>query len=161
VPVASLAKIMTAYVMLRNHPLTDRILDGTVLGIPAARQGLVEPALAAGEALASTVPGAAQLVTVLLAGSVVGELAAPWRKDPVPVVTSRALTGLVISGTSIAFRADLSWPPPATARREAGPAQHGPLRVEGGTPAAGDEQVLQTAGAAQPWRDVMVIVTTG
>jgi hypothetical protein len=42
--------------------------------------------------------------TVLPAGSVVGELSAPWRGKPVPVVTSRAPAGLVLSGTSIALR---------------------------------------------------------
>lgn len=80
-----------------------RVIYGVVLGVPATGEGLVEPALAAGLAIASMAE-TARRVTVLSAGSFVGQLTAPWRKSPVPVVTSRALTGLEIPGTPVKLR---------------------------------------------------------
>jgi D-alanyl-D-alanine carboxypeptidase (penicillin-binding protein 5/6) len=128
-----------------------RVVYGTVLGVPATRQGLVEPALAAGTALASAVPGTVRLMTVLPAGSVVGELTAPWREEPVPIVTTRALTGLVMSGTRIAFRPGL--------RRLAGSAirrgeQIGTLTASGitGTSSTGLAAARSAAGPSITWR---------
>jgi serine-type D-Ala-D-Ala carboxypeptidase (penicillin-binding protein 5/6) len=83
-----------------------RVVYGTVLGVPATREGLVEPALAAGIAIASAVPRTVRQVTVLPAGSVIGQVTAPWRASPVPIVTSRALTGLTVSGAPVKFRFD-------------------------------------------------------
>lgn len=96
-----------AFAALRSVEGATRVVYGTVLGVPATRHGLVEPALAAGLAIASAAPSTVRPTTVLPAGSVVGQLTAPWLKVPVPIVTSRALTGLTMSGTFITFHSDL------------------------------------------------------
>ena len=83
---------------------------GVVLGIPAAATGLVEPALAAGEALANALPGSVRTMTLVPAGTVVGYVTAPWRSSPVPVTTVRAIQGLVTNGSRVTFHVDLRRP---------------------------------------------------
>jgi serine-type D-Ala-D-Ala carboxypeptidase (penicillin-binding protein 5/6) len=129
----------------------SRVVYGTVLGIPATRQGLVEPALAAGRALAGAVPEAVRVSTVLPAGSVVGELTAPWRKEPVPIVTTRALTGVVMSGTRIALHSDLRRLAGASVRRGE---LVGMLSANGiaGTSSTGLAAASSAAGPGVAWR---------
>ncbi len=83
---------------------------GVVLGIPADATGLLEPALAAGEALANALPGTVSKMTVVPAGKVVGYVTAPWRSEPVPVVTTTAVTGVVENGTRITLHVNLPVP---------------------------------------------------
>jgi D-alanyl-D-alanine carboxypeptidase (penicillin-binding protein 5/6) len=84
---------------------TERVVYGVVLGAPAggsnATPALVNAALTAGVLIADQAPKVIRLVTVLPAGTVVARLWVPWRKDPVALVTTRALTGLSLPGTSI------------------------------------------------------------
>jgi D-alanyl-D-alanine carboxypeptidase (penicillin-binding protein 5/6) len=89
---------------------------GVVLGIPGTSQGLLEPALAAGLALANAEPATVQTVTALPAGAVVGYVHAPWR-DPIAVRTIRALTGLAPAGQTITLSVHLHAPSGTTVRR--------------------------------------------
>lgn len=86
---------------------SKQIVYGVVMGIPADATGLVEPALAAGTALANAVPGSVKSMTVVPAGTVVGHISAPWRSQPVPVVTTRAVSGLVANGSTVFLHVDL------------------------------------------------------
>jgi D-alanyl-D-alanine carboxypeptidase (penicillin-binding protein 5/6) len=90
-----------AFAARRTVGGTSRVVYGTVLGVPATREGLVEPALGAGMALVGSVSAIVRRVTVLPAGAVVGQLTAPWRASPVPIITSRALTGLTMPGVPV------------------------------------------------------------
>jgi hypothetical protein len=49
-------------------------------------------------------------MTVVPAGTVVGYVKAPWRSNPVPVTTVRAVHGLVDNGTRVTFRVDIRRP---------------------------------------------------
>lgn len=84
-----------------------QIVYGVVMGIPADATGLVEPALSAGTALADALPGSVQSMTVVPAGTVVGHVTAPWRSQPVPVITTRAVSGLVAKGTTVSLHVHL------------------------------------------------------
>ncbi|HEY5245336.1 MAG TPA: hypothetical protein VIJ60_06680 [Acidimicrobiales bacterium] len=90
-----------AFAATRSVAGTTQTVYGVVLGIPADATGLVEPALAAGKALADAVPGTVRTMTVVPAGTTVGYVTAPWRKDPIPVVTTDAVHGTVENGTRI------------------------------------------------------------
>ncbi|HEX3947856.1 MAG TPA: hypothetical protein VHW47_09120 [Acidimicrobiales bacterium] len=90
-----------AFAAKRTVAGTTQTVFGVVLGIPADATGLIEPALAAGKALADAVPGTVQQMTVLPAGTVVGYVTAPWRKDPIPVATVKAIEGVVQNGAHI------------------------------------------------------------
>jgi serine-type D-Ala-D-Ala carboxypeptidase (penicillin-binding protein 5/6) len=140
-----------AFAALRSVDGTTRVVYGDVLGVPATRQGLVEPALAAGVAIASAVPKTVRPTTVLPAGSTVGQLTAPWRKDPVPIVTSRALTGLAVSGTPIKLRFDLRRLTSDAVRRGE---QIGMLSASGiiGTNSTGLLIARSAAGPSMTWR---------
>jgi D-alanyl-D-alanine carboxypeptidase (penicillin-binding protein 5/6) len=97
-----------AFAAVRAVDGSQRTVYGVVLGVPATAQGLVEPALAAGQALASGVAAALRPMTLLRAGTVVGQVTAPWRRTAVPVITTRPITGLVSPGTRVTFRAALT-----------------------------------------------------
>jgi D-alanyl-D-alanine carboxypeptidase (penicillin-binding protein 5/6) len=99
-----------AFAALRTVGGVQRTIYGVVLGVAATARGLVEPALAAGQQLVSSVAQALRPLTLLPAGTVVGQVTAPWRNTPVPVVTSRPITGLVTPGTRVTFRANLKKP---------------------------------------------------
>jgi serine-type D-Ala-D-Ala carboxypeptidase (penicillin-binding protein 5/6) len=90
-----------AFAATRQVAGTTQTVYGVVLGIPADATGLVEPALTAGKALADAVPGTVRTMTVVPAGTTVGYVTAPWRQDPVPVVTTTAVHGTVENGTRI------------------------------------------------------------
>lgn len=95
------AKGCWSFAATRTVAGSKQIVYGVVMGIPADATGLVEPALSAGTALANAVPGSVQSMTVLPAGTVVGRVTAPWRSQPVPVVTTHAVSGLVANGTTV------------------------------------------------------------
>jgi D-alanyl-D-alanine carboxypeptidase (penicillin-binding protein 5/6) len=101
----------------------NRVIDGTshavfgvVLGIPGTSQGLLEPALAAGVALADAAPATVRKVTVVPAGAVVAYVHAPWRAK-VAVTASRALTGLAQAGQTIRLTVHLHAPTGQTVQR--------------------------------------------
>ncbi len=93
---------------------TKQVVYGVVMGIPADATGLIEPALSAGTALANAIPGSVHSGTVVPAGTVVGRVTAPWRSQPVPVVTTRTVSGLVANGTTVALHVHLVEPPGRT-----------------------------------------------
>jgi D-alanyl-D-alanine carboxypeptidase (penicillin-binding protein 5/6) len=99
-----------AFAATRTVGGAKQLVYGVVLGIPATATGLVEPALAAGEALADALPSTVSTRTVLAAGTVVGHVTAPWRGQPVPVVTARAVQGLVDNGSTVHLRVHLVQP---------------------------------------------------
>jgi len=94
-----------------------RVVYGVVLGIPGTSAGLVEPALAAGVALANAVPGTVSSMTVVPAGTVIGYVRAPWRSTPVPITTVHAIDGLVDNGTRVEFHVAVSQPSGRTVRK--------------------------------------------
>lgn len=98
-----------AFAAKRTVAGTTQTVYGVVLGIQATSQGLLEPALAAGVALADALPGTVTKMTVVKAGAVVGYVTAPWR-DPIPVVTSTAVEGVVENGSHVTFHVDLRTP---------------------------------------------------
>jgi D-alanyl-D-alanine carboxypeptidase (penicillin-binding protein 5/6) len=93
----------------------ERVVYGVVLGASAggssATPALVNAALTAGVSIADQAPKVIRQVTVLPAGTVVARVWVSWRKDPVLVVTTRALTGLALPGTSILLHVSASVPP--------------------------------------------------
>jgi len=99
-----------AFAADRTIGTVKRVVYGVVLGIPGTSAGLVEPALAAGEALANAIPGTVRSMTVVPAGTVVGYVRAPWRSTPVPITTVHAIDGLVDNGTSVRFHVAVSRP---------------------------------------------------
>jgi D-alanyl-D-alanine carboxypeptidase (penicillin-binding protein 5/6) len=101
----------------------NRVIDGTshavfgvVLGIPGTAQGLLEPALAAGVALADAAPFTVRKVTVVPTGAVLAYVHAPWRAK-VAVTASRALAGLAQAGQTIRLTVHLHAPTGQTVRR--------------------------------------------
>jgi serine-type D-Ala-D-Ala carboxypeptidase (penicillin-binding protein 5/6) len=104
------AKGCWSFAATRTVAGSKQIVYGVVMGIPADATGLVEPALAAGTALANAVPGSVKSMTVVPAGTVVGHVTAPWRSHPVPVVTTRAVSGLVANGSTVFLHVHLEDP---------------------------------------------------
>ena len=104
------AKGCWSFAATRTVAGSKQIVYGVVMGIPAEATGLVEPALAAGTALANAVPGSVKSMTVVPAGTVVGHVTAPWRSQPVPVVTTRAVSGLVANGSTVVLHVHLVVP---------------------------------------------------
>jgi D-alanyl-D-alanine carboxypeptidase (penicillin-binding protein 5/6) len=89
---------------------------GVVLGIPATSEGLLEPALSAGLALANALPATVREVTAVPAGTVVAYVRAPWR-SAVAIRTARALKGLVSVGQTVKPRFELHLPAGNTVAR--------------------------------------------
>jgi D-alanyl-D-alanine carboxypeptidase (penicillin-binding protein 5/6) len=88
---------------------TTHAVFGVVLGIPGTAQGLLEPALAAGVALADAAPATVRQVTAVPAGTVLAYVHAPWRSK-IAVEASRALSGLAPAGQTIRLTVHLSAP---------------------------------------------------
>jgi hypothetical protein len=51
--------------------------------------------------LADAMPATVREMTVLPAGTTIGQINIPWRKTSVPVVTARELGGLAVAGTQV------------------------------------------------------------
>ncbi len=96
-----------AFAATRTVAGKPQTVYGVVLGIPGTATGLIEPALAAGKALADALPSTVSTMTVLPAHSVVGYVTAPWRSSPVPITTLRPLQGLVVNGSTVTFHVSL------------------------------------------------------
>jgi serine-type D-Ala-D-Ala carboxypeptidase (penicillin-binding protein 5/6) len=99
-----------AFAATRTVAGTARTVYGVVLGVPATSQGLVEPALSAGVALANAVPATVQAASASSAGEVVGHVDAPWRHDEVPVTAVHAVSGIALAGSRVPLRFDLNVP---------------------------------------------------
>jgi D-alanyl-D-alanine carboxypeptidase (penicillin-binding protein 5/6) len=96
-----------AFAATRTVSGKPQTVYGVVLGIPGSATGLIEPALAAGKALADALPGTVSTMTVLPAHTVVGYVTAPWRSSPVPIRTLRPLEGQVVNGSTVTFHVSL------------------------------------------------------
>lgn len=96
-----------AFAAKRSITGATQTVYGVVLGVTATATGLIEPALAAGKALADALPSTVRSMTVLPAGTVVGYVTAPWRSRPVPIKTLHSLHGLVENGTAVTFHVTL------------------------------------------------------
>lgn len=94
-----------AFAATRTVAGSPQTVYGVVLGIPGTSQGLIEPALSAGLALANAVPATVHSETVVPAGTTVGYVTAPWRSQRIPVTTVRAISGLVENGTDVTLDA--------------------------------------------------------
>jgi hypothetical protein len=129
---------------------TERVVYGVVLGAPAPAAGLVQAALTAGVTLADSAPKAFRTVTVLPAGTVVGRIIVPWSKVTVPVVTARAITGLVGPGTHVGLHESATAPDGAFASGT----QVGQITASGVLGATSTPLVTQGASANPPltWR---------
>jgi len=103
-----------AFAATRTVAGKPQTVYGVVMGIPGTATGLIEPALAAGKALADALPGTVSTMTVLPAHTVVGYVTAPWRSTPVPIRTLRALQGLVENGSTVTFHVSLDQVPGTT-----------------------------------------------
>ncbi|MGH9090158.1 MAG: D-alanyl-D-alanine carboxypeptidase [Acidimicrobiales bacterium] len=133
-----------AFAATRTVVGTKQLVYGVVMGIPATATGLVEPALAAGQALADALPSTVSTMTVVPAGQVVGHVTAPWRGEPVPLVTARAVQGMVDNGSTVALHVHLVQP----AGRTVAKGQHlGTLTAEG---VDGTTTTAVIAGAGGP-----------
>lgn len=92
-----------AFAIRREVGGTQRVVYGVVLGAAAPSSQLAQTAVDAGVRLADAMPRTVHTMTVLPAGTVVGQITVPWRKTPVQVVTSRALRGLAADGTHVSL----------------------------------------------------------
>jgi D-alanyl-D-alanine carboxypeptidase (penicillin-binding protein 5/6) len=99
-----------AFAATRTVAGTARTVYGVVLGVPATSEGLVEPALSAGVAVANAAPATVQTVSASSAGEVVGHVDAPWRNNAVPVMAVHALSGTAEAGSRVPLRFDLDVP---------------------------------------------------
>lgn len=140
-----------AFAATRTIGGTKQLVYGVVMGIPATATGLVEPALAAGKALADALPATVSTQTVLPAGRQVGEVTAPWRGQPVPIVTRRAVQGLVGNGSTVTLHVHLVQPSGRTVTK----GQHlGTLTAEGVGGVASTPLVAGASGSgpSMGWR---------
>jgi D-alanyl-D-alanine carboxypeptidase (penicillin-binding protein 5/6) len=92
-----------AFAVRREVGGTRRVVYGVVLGAPASFSQLAPTAIAAGVRLADAMPKTVHKMTVLPAGTVVGQISVPWSKTTVPVVTMRDLRGLAVAGTRVSL----------------------------------------------------------
>lgn len=92
-----------AFAVRREVGGTQRVVYGVVLGAPAPSRQLAQAAIDAGLRLADAMPRTVHTMTVLPAGTVVGQITVPWRKTPVQVVTSHPLRGLAVDGTRVSL----------------------------------------------------------
>jgi D-alanyl-D-alanine carboxypeptidase (penicillin-binding protein 5/6) len=106
-----------AFAATRAVAGTSRTVYGVLLGVPATSQGLVEPALSAGVALADAAPATVHAVSVTSAGQVVGHVDAAWRKDGVPVTAARAVSGTALAGARVPLHFVLDAPTGVTLRK--------------------------------------------
>jgi D-alanyl-D-alanine carboxypeptidase (penicillin-binding protein 5/6) len=106
-----------AFAATRTVGGTARTVYGVVLGVPGTSEGLIEPTLSAGLAVADAVPATVRAVSVTSAGAVVGHVDAPWRHDQVPVTAVRAVSGLAQAGSRVILRFDLQVPSGVTVRK--------------------------------------------
>jgi D-alanyl-D-alanine carboxypeptidase (penicillin-binding protein 5/6) len=106
----SLAQGCWAFAVRRQVGGTRRVVYGVVLGAPAASSQLAQTAIEAGVLLADAMPQTVHRMTVLPAGTVVGQITVPWRGAPVPVVTTRDLTGLAVDGTDVSLSTSVRVP---------------------------------------------------
>jgi serine-type D-Ala-D-Ala carboxypeptidase (penicillin-binding protein 5/6) len=90
-----------AFAVRREVGGTRRVVYGVVLGAPGSLSEMVPAAVDAGVRLADAMPKTVRPMTVLPAGTVIGQITVPWSKTAVPVVTARALSGLAIAGTHV------------------------------------------------------------
>lgn len=102
-----------AFAVKRTIAGAQRVVYGVVLGAPprsTSSLALFNAALRDGLSLVSEVSGKVRQKTVLPAGTQVGTITTPWSSAPVPVVTASALSGLVVSGTTVSFRTSAQVP---------------------------------------------------
>lgn len=91
-----------AFAIRREVGGATHLVYGVVFGAPLS-PGTQQAAAAIedGEDLADAMPKTVSRLTVLPAGTTIGEITVPWSKTQVPVVTSRALSGLAVAGSHI------------------------------------------------------------
>jgi D-alanyl-D-alanine carboxypeptidase (penicillin-binding protein 5/6) len=133
---------------------TEHVVYGVVLGASAggsnATPALVNAALTAGVSLADQAPTVIRKVTVLPAGTVVARIWVPWSKTSVAVVTTRALTGLEVPGTSVSLHVTA----PAPASSFTAGQRVGEVSVTGLTGGTSTDLVTQAASGSPSltWR---------
>ncbi len=140
-----------AFAATRTVGGAKQLVYGVVMGIPATATGLVEPALAAGQALADALPSSVSTMTVVPAGKVVGHVTAPWRDQPVPLVTARAVQGMVDNGSTVVLHVHLLQPAGRTVTK----GQHlGTLTADGvdGTTTTAVVAGADGSGPTMGWR---------
>jgi serine-type D-Ala-D-Ala carboxypeptidase (penicillin-binding protein 5/6) len=145
------AKGCWSFAATRTVAGSKQIVYGVVMGIPADATGLIEPALAAGTALANAVPGSVKSLTVVPAGTVVGHVTAPWRSQQISVVTTRSVSGLVANGSTVVLHVHLIDPAGRTVDKD----QHlGSLAAEGVDGTTSSTLVASTGGSGPTlgWR---------
>jgi len=137
-----------AFAAQRTVAGTARTVYGVVLGIPADSEGLLEPALTAGVALANAVPATVTSVIAVPAGTVVGYVDAPWR-DHIAVKTVTAIQGVAAAGSQVTVHVALVPPAGHTvgAGQDLGTVSSGDL-----VGASASKVVAATAGAGPTLR---------
>lgn len=101
-----------AFAIKRTIGGAVRTVYGVVFGAalsPGTQQAL--GAIEDGEDLADEMPKMVSQVTVLPAGTTIGEITVPWSKTQVPVVTSKALSGLTVAGSHVTLNTHAQLPP--------------------------------------------------
>lgn len=104
-----------AFAIKRTVGGAVRTVYGVVFGAPLSPGN--QQALAAiedGESLADAMTRTVSRLTVLPAGTTVGQITIPWSKTQVPVVTARALSGMALAGAHITLNARAGLPPAGT-----------------------------------------------
>lgn len=138
-----------AFAIRREVGGVRRVVYGVVLGAPAPPSAPAAVAISDGVALADAMPGIVRRVTVLPAGSVVGQIRVPWRKTPVTVVTTRALSGSAVAGTRITLSGRPDLPRAFSSGDQVGQFSANGLLAPSATP------VVTTAASGRPslwWR---------
>jgi serine-type D-Ala-D-Ala carboxypeptidase (penicillin-binding protein 5/6) len=140
-----------AFAVRREVGGAEHVVYGVVLGAPASFSQLAPTAIAAGVRLADAMPKTVRKMTVLPAGTAIGQINVPWSKTPVPVVTARDLAGLAVAGTQVSLSTQAQ--APGTASFGDGD-QIGEVSVSGLTDAA-TTPVVTTGSSGSPsflWR---------
>lgn len=104
-----------AFAIKREIGGTARLVYGVVLGAPLSsgdQQAMA--AIDGGQALADAMGRMVSKITVLPAGATIGEISVPWSKARVPVVTSRALSGMARAGTHVTLNTHAELPGDST-----------------------------------------------
>lgn len=138
-----------AFAIKREVGGAARMVYGVVLGAPLS-PGTQEAAAAIddGEDLADEMPKTVSRITALPAGTTIGKITVPWSKTQVPVVTSRALSGMAAAGSHITLNTHAQLPGDGSAM--AGGAEVGQVSANGVTGSAASSPVVTAAAVGKP-----------
>jgi len=100
-----------AFAIKREIGGKARTVYGVVFGAPLSPGNQqAAAAIEDGEDLADAMPKMMSQLTVLPAGTTIGEITVPWSKTQMPVVTSRALSGMAVAGSRITLNTHAQLP---------------------------------------------------